>query len=214
MPASPATSAPDPDLQAVQRRRKRVLALGVVVWVLLLLFTGSRWSTAAPHVPALLEMGGLFLILACILGRTWCTLYIGGHKKRTLVTAGPYSVVRNPLYVFTSLGAAGIGAQTGSVLVALLFAAGSLAIFAVVARQEEAFLATAFPDEYVAYAARVSRFWPRLSQWREADEVLVRPHLVRRTFLDACLFLLAVPAADMLSWLQRLGHLPVLLTLP
>lgn len=214
MPVSPILPPPDLDLQGVQRKRKQVLALGVALWGLLLLFARSRWATAAPHVLALLEMGGVFLILVCILGRTWCTLYIGGNKKRELITAGPYSVVRNPLYVFTSIGAAGIGAQTGSALVTLLFAAGSLAIFAIVARQEEAFLAAAFPAEFADYAARVPRFWPRLSAWHEADEILVRPHLVRRTFLEACLFLLAVPVADLLSWLQRLAQLPVLLTLP
>ena len=41
------------------------------------------------------------MILICILGRTWATLYIGGQKQRELVTKGPYSVVRNPLYLFT-----------------------------------------------------------------------------------------------------------------
>ena len=202
------------DLQGLQRRRKQVLALGVAIWLLLLLFTQSRWRTAAPHLHALIEMAGLLLILICILGRTWCTLYIGGHKKRELVTAGPYSVVRNPLYVFTSIGTAGIGAQTGSALVTILFAAGSLAVFQVVARREEAFLAAAFPTDFAAYAARVPRFWPRLSQWQEAEELRVKPHLVRRTFFEACLFLLAVPAADLLVWLQRLGQFPVLLNLP
>ena len=105
--------------------------------------------------------------------------------------------MRNPLYLFTSIGAAGIGAQTGSVLLALLFAAGSLAVFQVVSRREEAFLAATFPADFADYAARVARFWPRLSLWQEADELRVKPHLVRRTFLDACLFLLAVPVADL-----------------
>ena len=214
MPVSPVFPAPDLDLQGLQRRRKLVLALGIAVWVLLLLFTRSHWRTAAPNLHALIEIAGVLLMLICILGRTWCTLYIGGHKKRELVTAGPYSVVRNPLYLVTSIGAAGIGAQTDSALVTLLFAAGSLAIFSVVSRREEAFLAAAFPADFVAYAARIARFWPRLSQWREADELIVTPRLVRRTFLEACLFLLAVPVADLLGWLQRLGQLPVLLTLP
>ena len=214
MPDSPITPAPGMDLQGLQRKRKQVLALGVAVWLLLLLFTQSRWRTAAPHVHGLIEMAGLVLILVCILGRTWCTLYIGGLKKRELVTLGPYSVVRNPLYVFSSIGTAGIGAQTGSAVVALLFATGALAVFQVVARHEEAFLAANFPGDFAAYAARVPRFWPRLSQWREADELRVRPRLVRRTFLEACLFLLAVPAASLLAWLQQLGHLPVLLNLP
>ena len=82
------------------------------------------------------------------------------------------------------------------------------------ARREEAFLAATFPAEFAAYAARVPRFWPRLSQWREADELRVKPRLVRRTFLEACLFLLAVPAAQFAAWLQQVGQLPVLLNLP
>ena len=214
MAASPITPTADMDLQGLQRKRKQVLALGGAFWLLLLLFTQSRWRTAAPHLQALIESAGLVLILVCIVGRTWCTLYIGGLKKRELVTAGPYSVVRNPLYLFTSIGTAGIGAQTGSALVAILFAAGAVAVFQVVARREEAFLAAAFPADFAAYAARVPRFWPRPSQWQEADELRVKPHLVRRTFLEACLFLLAVPVAHLLAWLQQLGQFPVLLNLP
>ena len=94
----------------------------------------------------LIEMAGLVLILVCILGRTWCTLYIGGLKKRELVTAGPYSVVRNPLYVFT-LDRRGRHRRADRQRSSspLLFAAGTLAVFQVVARHEEAFLAATFP---------------------------------------------------------------------
>src|SRR5262245_11871515 len=214
MPDSPAPSGADIDLQAVQRKRKLALTLGAALWLLAMLLTQSRWRSDAPHVYALIAGVGLTLILICVLGRTWCTLYIGGLKKRELVTAGPYSVVRNPLYVFSALGAAGIGAQTGSALLAFALAAGALAIFQAVARREEAFLAATFPAEFAAYAARVPRFWPRLSQWREADELRVKPHLVRRTFLEACLFLLAVPAAQLVTSAQQVGLLPVLLDLP
>ncbi len=214
MPDSSPFPADGMDLQALQRKRKLVLALGLALWVLLLLFTRSRWQATAPHIHMLIESIGLLLILACIFGRTWCTLYIGGRKKRELITEGPYSVVRNPLYLFTSIGAGGIGAQTGSALVALLFMAATLTVFWVVAHREEAFLASTFPAEFAAYAARVPRFWPRLSAWREADELRVKPHLVRRTFLDACLFLLAVPTADLLAWVQRHAALPVLMQLP
>ena len=215
MPDSPIAPAPDMDLQGLQRKRKQVLALGVAVWLLLLLFTQSRWRTAAPHVHGLIEIAGLVLILVCILGRTWCTLYIGGLKKRELVTARPLLGRAQSRSMSSARSAPPASARRPAAPSSpSCFAAGTLAVFQVVARHEEAFLAATFPGDFAAYAARVPRFWPRLSQWREADELRVRPRLVRRTFLEACLFLLAVPAASLLAWLQQLGHLPVLLNLP
>ncbi|KAB2912832.1 MAG: isoprenylcysteine carboxylmethyltransferase family protein [Hyphomicrobiaceae bacterium] len=198
------------DLQRLQRRRKLVLRVGVALCCVVLLITQSAWRVSNPLVYDLIHRTGLALIVVCILGRTWCTLYIGGSKKRQLVTLGPYSVVRNPLYMFTIIGAAGIGAQAGSLSMTLLLAALVTAIFSVVTRQEEQFLAATFRDEFTAYAARVPRLLPRPTLWREADELLVRPHLVRRTFLDACLFLLAVPVSDVIDWLQQVQWLPVL----
>jgi protein-S-isoprenylcysteine O-methyltransferase Ste14 len=42
------------------------------------------------------------------------------RKIEELVTVGPYSVMRNPLYFFFILGGIGVGAQSGSVVVALI----------------------------------------------------------------------------------------------
>ncbi len=190
-----------------------MLRIGIVLCGVVLLITQSAWRIGNPFIYDLIQRTGLALIVVCILGRTWCTLYIGGSKKRQLVTLGPYSVVRNPLYMFTIIGAAGIGAQAGSLTMTLLLAALVTAVFSVVTRQEEQFLAATFRDEFAAYAARVPRLWPRPTLWREADELLVRPRLVRRTFLDACLFLLAVPISDVVDWLQQIQLLPVLLHL-
>ena len=58
--------------------------------------------------------------LVCIVGRAWCSLYIGGRKKAEIVDRGPYSISRNPLYVFSFMGAFGVGAQTGSVTLACM----------------------------------------------------------------------------------------------
>ena len=202
------------DLQQMQRRRKYVLTLGIGLCVPLLMVTASSWRTSWAHAYELFEQIGLVLILLCILGRTWCTLYIGGCKKRELVRKGPYSVVRNPLYVFTVVGTAGVGTQSGSITNALVFGAASLLIFYFVVLQEERFLAAAFPDAFAAYAARVPRFWPRPSLWEDAGELVVKPYLVRRTFLDASLLLLAIPISDLIDRGQYLGWLPVLFYLP
>jgi protein-S-isoprenylcysteine O-methyltransferase Ste14 len=210
----PSDQATRPDLRHIQRLRKYVLRLGIVLCVGLLLFTDSTWRTQEPSVHELIRWLGVALILVCILGRTWCTLYIGGLKKKQLVMHGPYSVVRNPLYVFTIIGAAGIGAQAGSLTMLALFAGLVTAVFYMVALQEQAFLAATFGDDYAAYAKRVPLFVPRLSAWLEADQLVVNPVLVRQTFRDASLFLLAIPANALIDGLQDGGWVPVLLRLP
>lgn len=62
---------------------------------------------------AVIERTGGLLILLCIAGRTWCSLYIGGHKERQLIVSGPYSITRNPLHAFSILGTVGIFAVFG-----------------------------------------------------------------------------------------------------
>ena len=56
-------------------------------------------------------------------------LYVGGRKNAELVTTGPYSMMRNPLYFFSLLGVAGVGAQTGSVLATFAVTAVAYAVF-------------------------------------------------------------------------------------
>jgi hypothetical protein len=46
------------------------------------------------------------------------------------------------------------------------------------------------------------------------DELVIRPKLMRQTFVEACLLLISIPAADILETLQRDGIIPVLALLP
>jgi protein-S-isoprenylcysteine O-methyltransferase Ste14 len=202
------------DLQLVQQKRKRMLAAGVVAGVVLLAFTDSAWRIEWPRIHRTLQWSGLLLVLVCILGRTWTTLYIGGQKRRMLVTNGPYSVVRNPLYLFTLLGAAGLGALSGALSFMAICTAFAAVVFLSVARQEEQFLLATFPDEYPSYAKRVPRLLPRFSAWQQADQLIVKPRLVHRTFFEACLFLLAVPLIGLKALARDLEWLPMLACLP
>lgn len=49
--------------------------------------------------------------------------------RTEVVTIGPYSISRNPLYLFNYAGAFGIGAQTGTLVIALLFVAIAMVVF-------------------------------------------------------------------------------------
>ena len=100
---------------SIDRLHTREIGLGIVLLLGILMFA-TTGSTGTNGTHEMIEWFGIFAILLCIFGRTWTSLYIGGRKNRALLTKGPYSVVRNPLYVFSILGAAGAGAQLGSVI--------------------------------------------------------------------------------------------------
>lgn len=207
--------SPSFDIAAVQSARKIVLfALGAIS-VGVLLFGASMWpdySDTSFH--EIIELVGFGLIVVAIIGRTWCSLYIGGRKKASIVDLGPYSISRNPLYVFSFIGAAGAGAQFGSVTAALAAALITWMVFSIVVRKEERFLQEKFGPPYLAYKARVPRFVPNLALWRSVDTLEIRPQLVWRTFVDACVFLAALPLAEGIEMAQVHGLLPVLWTFP
>ena len=196
-------------LSAVQRRRKMALLIAALTIGLTLPFVRSWPDEGFLH--ELVEIAGILLIAVAIIGRSWCTLYIGRRKSREIVATGPYSISRNPLYVFSLIGVAGIGAQMGSVLLGPIFVALTLAIFLPVILLEEKALAERFGAEYAAYRARVPRFGPRFSTWRDMETITVSPRLFRITAREGLLFLLAVPFFELIEWLQDTGtFVPVL----
>jgi len=208
MPASPPPSA----LHNTQLRRRGVL-VGVAVLIIAAFgLVGSREVT--PWWPAAVIGAGLAAILICILGRCWCTLFIGGRKSMQLVDIGPYSLCRNPLYFFSFIGAFGFGAQIGSLTVALIATLLVVIVFFATVKKEEAFLTGALGEPYVAYLGRTPRFIPNPALWRTVETLEVRPRLVTMTFVDGLLFLLGVPLALGAAWLHETGALPVLITLP
>lgn len=201
------------NLSQVQRRRRQFAGGSGLLLLFVLLFTQSFWASGTMTHEGI-EWVGYVLILACIAGRTWCSIYIGGRKKQILVQQGPYSLSRNPLYLFSVIGGIGVGLQAGSVITGLVLGLFVFALFSVVIAQEEAFLRDRFPAEFSAYAEAVPRWGPRFAAWRDAAEVMVHPRLVLVTFRDALWFLLAIPLLEGIEMLQDGGWLPILLQVP
>lgn len=200
------------DLGRVQRIRKVVMGLGILAVVAVAVMTQSVGGETGFHEG--LEAFGLALIALCIVGRGWCSLYIGGRKKDEIVSRGPYSVSRNPLYVFSFIGAFGVGAQTGSLSLALLFLVLTVAVFWFTVKREEAWLSEAFGQTYADYVARTPRFGPDFSKWRDEGTLEIRPRFFLTTLRDGLVFILAVPLFESVEKLQTIGWLAPILHLP
>lgn len=200
------------DLQKVQKRRKVAMGVGLVGALALAALTASIGGETVWHEG--IEAFGLAMIVTCIVGRAWCSLYIGGRKKAEIVDRGPYSISRNPLYMFSFIGAFGVGAQTGSVTLAIIFTALTMLVFHFTIGREEAWLRTAFGADYDAYVARTPRYGPDFTRWRDSELIEVRPRFFVTTLRDGLVFLLAVPVFESLEHLQQSGLIAVLARLP
>ena len=86
-------------------------------------------------------------------------------KNQELSVTGPYAYTRNPLYLGSTLIAAGFAVALLSWPLALLLAVGFAAIYIPVIASEEQFLRAAFP-EFDSYCRSVPRFIPRLTPAR------------------------------------------------
>jgi protein-S-isoprenylcysteine O-methyltransferase Ste14 len=207
------TTSPIFDLQAVQKVRK-----GAVLFALLGLVGLTMVSQSATGLDSPLHEGveavGLAAIVFAIVGRAWCSLYIGGRKKAEIVSRGPYSISRNPLYIFSFFGAFGVGAQSGSLTLAVLFTLASVAVFYLTVRREEAWLGATFGAAYADYKVRTPRFLPDFSLWRDEPELSVRPNFFLTTIRDGLVFLLAIPLFEAVDLAQAQGWLATLVRLP
>ena len=195
-------------------QRARKIALRVLIPCILLAMPFVQSSLGSAGFRQGVETIGQLLILAGILGRAWCTMHIGGQKFTELVTVGPFSISRNPLYVFSLIATFGAGLQTASFLFAIVATAGVWFIIDTTVRKEEAALSARFNEAYAAYCAQTPRYIPRFSSWRGVDALTVSMPLFYKTLLDGSLFLLIIPAAQFIHWLQAAGYAPVLLRLP
>ena len=120
-------------------------------------------------------MGSLAVGTAVAITGEAIRLWAAGHleKSREVTSSGPYRFTRHPLYLGSSVMAAGVALACRSVLVAVLVAIYMTATLTAAIRSEEAYLRERFGDAYDNYARdagpRVDRrfSWERV--WRNKE---------------------------------------------
>jgi len=187
--------------------------LFAIVLVGVLLFSQPTLP-ASDGLRQLMLAVGTLLVAAGTLGRVYCSAFIGGRKNEQVIRSGPFSVVRNPLYVCSFVAVLGIGLQSGMWLLTVLLAAVFVLYYPLVVAKEEAFLENKFGEPYREYKQQVPRWLPNFALWNEPEQCEAMPPFIRRTALDALAFFAALPAFLLIQFLQHSAVLPVWLTLP
>lgn len=205
------TSAPH-SLGNLQRKRQFALVAGSVVVGATLLAIKPVYDNTLYDFS--LEVLGVLFILMGLGIRLWCTLYIGGRKNAELLSDGPYSLCRNPLYVGSILAAFGIGLQTEMLTFAVLCGAVSWVIFHVVVSREERFLLIEFGASYSDYLKTTPRFRPRFSAYR--DDLLersFRPAMLWNTLRDGLVLFISIPITEAIEVAHKTGAIKAVLQL-
>jgi protein-S-isoprenylcysteine O-methyltransferase Ste14 len=141
-------SFPKPYADQVAKLR---VPVGFVMAAAFLWLSAPTWTSLAAGLP--ISIAGLAV-------RAWAAGHL--EKNLDLTVSGPYSHVRNPLYLGTLGVAAGFAIASRRWELGVLFAAVFLLIYLPVVELEEQHLRKLFPA-YESYADRVPKLVPALS---------------------------------------------------
>jgi protein-S-isoprenylcysteine O-methyltransferase Ste14 len=197
----------------IARMRIIVSRIFAILVVLLAIFTAPSFKQGS-WPDTLLETSGLFLLTVCSMGRLWALLYISGHKKIELIMEGPYSIVRHPLYVFSLIGAIGIGLASENLIVLGVVVIFYLLYYPLTIFVEEKKLVAEFGQAYLDYIKRVPRFLPKLSLYRSPLQFVVNADIFLKNMVSGMWFIWIFIALDFIESLQQNGCIPVFLKVP
>ncbi|MEN6373685.1 MAG: isoprenylcysteine carboxylmethyltransferase family protein [Smithella sp.] len=194
----------------IEKFRIEISRIFVAAIIIVIALSDSMWETRAPFVCAILFMIGCILVGIASLGRLWCSLYIAGYKTDSLVTEGPYSLCRNPLYFFSLIGAVGVGFASETLTLPVVLFLIFTIYYPFVIKSEEAELSNLHDAKFKTYFQNVPRFFPKLSNFKEPEEYIVKPAVFRKHIFDALWFIWLIGIMEILESLHELHVLPTI----
>jgi protein-S-isoprenylcysteine O-methyltransferase Ste14 len=200
-------------MQFFVKKRIGYTQLIVVSLLLLLLFTSHSWQEYT-FFDMLIQWIGFILIVITTLGRIWCFVYISGYKDDRLVQFGPYSLVRNPLYVFSFIGAIGLGLASENLLALALMVILFSVFYPSVVDEEESNLKAIYGKMFEDYIKKTPRWIPDFKHFYELEEYTVKPRIFVKAMLESMWFLLFFLILQVIENLHHMGILPVFLKIP
>lgn len=195
----------------IEKLRIPLSRLLVIALIIFIICSDSKWEGTIISVT--LFASGCFLVAIASLGRLWCSLYIAGYKTDTLITDGPYSMCRHPLYFLSFLGAIGVGLATETLLIPFIIFLTFAIYYPYVMHKEDSDLLKRHGDAYKTYKDATPAFFPQRSLLREPETYMVYTQIFRKHIFDALWFMWLVGIMEIIETLHDLGILPIIFTL-
>jgi protein-S-isoprenylcysteine O-methyltransferase Ste14 len=157
-------------------------------------------------------LGWLFFSCGIIL-RLWAMLYIGGRKDDCIVSEGPYSIFRNPVYLGSFCLMVSVGFFLKSLMILIAMAIMVVIYASRIISTEEEFLSQKFGEIYRQYCVRTPRFLPRFKNFHSPERIEVNlkalykevkkiiPWIALPIFTEVLAYLRIQPWYPHFSWL-------------
>ena len=151
-------------------KNRLLISKTLLVAFIVVLAISDHGSIDNSDISIALKIVGFVLILIGGFGRLWSSLYIEGNKNEKLISGGPYSMMRNPLYVFSLTLLAGYCCAIQSIAVSVVFLGLFVIIYMPTIYNEEKILLSLYSDLYKSYYDRTPRFLPKFSLYKSHKE--------------------------------------------
>ena len=147
---------------------------------------------------------GFVLVVFGSFGRIWASLYIEGHKTKNLITAGPFSMVRNPLYFFSLIMLLGFSLALKSIYLPLSL----LLIFVIfhipTIANEEKKLQNIHGEKFEDYVRSTPRLIPNIFKYKKpeiGEKVLVKISRINGVLIEIMGYLFLYTIIDIIYFI-------------
>jgi len=187
-----------------------IVFLTIVVSVIFSKFLFPSWKRGA--IDGFLDTVGIGIILLGFLFRVSARGYKSENSDngKTLVTDGPYRLMRHPMYFGTLLIGMGVILALFEWWAFPLFCTVFLLIYVPEVRKEEKQLAERFDGKYKEYAKRTPNYFPRGLSVLKLDissYLFFKLEWLRKEIFSVCMVMALVLAAETWEDVRLLGHI-------
>jgi len=196
-------------IKKIRTRLSKVLA---ILFIIAFIF-GAQKDYLSHLEMGIVDIIALLFVMLGTLGRVWCAFYISGFKNKKVVTDGPYSTSRNPLYLYSLIGATGIGLVTHSLAVLAFIIVAFAIYYPFVIVGEERKLATILGQDYQEYVKRVPRFFPNFKLFTQPQEYTVKPRVFYKDLRDCSMFIVTYCLILLINVLKASEIIPTYFTI-
>ena len=139
------------------------------------------------------NISGMILMVLGAIGRIWASLFIEGHKTKKVISDGPYSIIRHPLYLFSLMIILSLFFAIKSVFIGLYLLTMFILFHIPTLLNEERVLTELYGEDYINYKKRVPRFFPNFLIYRKVEKntfLNIRLKRVQHVLIEAILLIM------------------------